>query len=207
MIINDFSAISGEKGQTMKIQRLIDYLACRAPRKRALEDKEKALKAYREEKNCLMTENDFLKKEKDVLEGEKNKQYQTIQELLGEKKELKEQIEHLVQKANRLEIRLEASTQRADGLFKEVESWKAAALRNDETAKALKEAKEGAFNAEKRAGEIALERDRLCEALSDYEKADQKKKRKATLPGRVIGKGKGIKSTGATGAGVKLNKQ
>lgn len=119
----------------MKIQRLIDYLAGRAPRKRALEDKEKALKAYREEKNCLMTENDFLKKEKDVLEGEKNKQYQTIQELLGEKKELKEQIEHLVQKAIRLEIRLEASTQRADGLLKEVESWKDAALKADKDIK------------------------------------------------------------------------
>lgn len=119
----------------MKIQRLIDYLAGRAPLKRALEDKEKALKAYREEKNCLMTENDFLKKEKDVLEGEKNKQYQTIQELLGEKKELKEQIEHLVQKANRLEIRLEASTQRADGLLNEVESWKAAALKADKDIK------------------------------------------------------------------------
>lgn len=130
----------------MKIQRLIDYLAGRAPRKRALEDKEKALKAYREEKNCLMTENDFLKKEKDVLEGEKNKQYQTIQGLLDNEKQLKEQIEHLVEKTNRLEIRLESATQKQN-------------------------------------------------------------KKKKTQTSRVIGKCKGIKRTGATGEGVKLNKQ
>lgn len=117
------------------IKGLLDYLMGRAKLKEALQDKEKALKAYREEKNCLMTENDFLKKEKDVLEGEKNKQYQTIQELLGEKKELKEQILHLVEKVNRLEIRLEAATQRADGLLKEVESWKAAALKADKDIK------------------------------------------------------------------------
>lgn len=84
--------------------------------------------------------------------------------LLDKEKEIET---YLVEKVNRLEIRLEAEKQRADCLLKEVESWKAAALRNDE----------------------------------------QKKKRKATPPGRVTGKGKGIKSTSATGEGVKLNKQ
>ena len=158
----------------MKIQRLIDYLAGRAPRKRALEDKEKALKAYREEKNCLMTENKFLKEEKDVLEAEKNKQYQTIQGLLDNEKQLKEQILHLVEKTNRLEIRLESATQRADGLLKEVESWKYAALKADK----------------------------------DMKEATQKQnKKKKTQTSRVIGKCKGIKRTGATGEGVKLNKQ
>lgn len=196
------------------IKGLLDYLTGRAPLKRTLLDKEKEIETYLDIRNCLKTENDclrvenkFLKEEKDVLEGEKNKQYQTIQELLGEGQMFKDQISHLAEKTIRLEIMLEAAKQRADGLLKEVESWKAAALRNDETAKALKETKEGAFNAEKRAGEIALERDRLCEALSDCEKADQKKKRKTTPPGQVTGKGKGIRSTGATGKGVKLNKQ
>lgn len=127
----------------MKIQRLIDYLAGRAPLKRALEDKEKALEAGREEKNCLMTENDFLKKEKDVLTGEKNKQYQTIQELLEDVKRLSEAL----RKSNK-------------------------ALEDEFPAKKI-----------------------------------LTQKQKTTLPGRVAGKGKAIRGTGATGKGVKLNKQ
>ena len=42
---------------------------------------------------------------------------------------------HLVEKVNRLEIRLEAEKQRADGLLKEVESWKAAALKANKDMK------------------------------------------------------------------------
>ncbi len=153
------------------IKGLLDYLTGRAPLKRTLLDKEKAIEIYREEKNCITLENDFLKKEKDVLETEKNKQYQTIQELLGNEKLLKEQILHLVEKVNRLEIRFEAATQRAECLLKEVESWKAAALKADKDMK------------------------------------DATQKQKKTPPCRVTGKGKQIRSTGATGKGVKLNKQ
>ena len=70
---------------------------------------------------------------------------------------------HLVEKVNRLEIRLEAEKQRADGLLKEVESWKAAALKADKDMK------------------------------------DATQKQKKTPPCRVTGKGKQIRSTGATG--------
>jgi hypothetical protein len=130
------------------IKGLLDYLTGCAPLKRALLDKEKEIETYQkvsltemESRNFLTLENKFLKEEKDVLMTEKNKQYQTIQELLDNEKLLKEQIEHLVEKVKRLEIRLEAEKQRADGLLKEVESWKAAALKNDEQKKkALKEA-------------------------------------------------------------------
>ncbi len=123
------------------IKGLLDYLTGCAPLKRALLDKEKYIETYRNEINCFRVENKFLKEEKGVLETEKNKQYQTIQELLGNEKQLKEQIELLATRTNRLEARLEAATQRADGLLKEVESWKAAALKNDEQKKmALKEA-------------------------------------------------------------------
>lgn len=78
---------------------------------------------------------------------------------------------YLVEKVNRLEIRLHAEKQRADGLLKEVESWKAAALKADKDMK------------------------------------DATQKQKKTPPCRVTGKGKQIRSTGATGKGVKLNKQ
>ena len=160
------------------IKGLLDYLTGRAPLKRTLLEKEKEIETYLDIRNCLKTENDclrvenkFLKEEKGVLAGEKNKQYQTIQELLGNEKLLKEQILHLVEKTNRLEIRFETATQRADGLLKEVESWKAAALKADKDMK------------------------------------DATQKQKKTPPCRVTGKGKQIRSTGATGKGVKLNKQ
>lgn len=163
------------------IKGLLDYLTGRAGLKMALQDKEKEIETYQkaslthiEERNYITLENNFLKKEKDVLEAEKNKQYQTIQGLLDNEKQLKEQIEHLVEKTNRLEIRLESATQRADGLLKEVESWKDAALKADK----------------------------------DMKEATQKQnKKKKTQTSRVIGKCKGIKRTGATGEGVKLNKQ
>jgi len=160
------------------IKGLLDYLTGRAPLKRTLLDKEKEIETYLDIRNCLKTENDclrvenkFLKEEKGVLAGEKNKQYQTIQELLGNENLLKEQILHLVEKVNRLEIRLDAEKQRADGLLKEVESWKDAALKADKDMK------------------------------------DATQKQKKTPPCRVTGKGKQIRSTGATGKGVKLNKQ
>lgn len=105
------------------IKGLLDYLMGRAKLKEALQDKEKVIEIYREEKNCITLENDFLKKEKDVLENEKNKQYQTIQELLGNEKHLK------------VEASLEAATQRAECLLKEVESWKDAALKADKDIK------------------------------------------------------------------------
>lgn len=124
------------------IKGLLDYLTGRAPLKRTLLDKEKEIETYLDIRNCLKTENDclrvenkFLKEEKGVLAGEKNKQYQTIQELLGNEKHLKEQIDLLAIRTNLFEASFEAATKRAECLLKEVESWKDAALKADKDIK------------------------------------------------------------------------